>query len=834
MEQCSGKPIIKDPVRLLLNRPIVAITLVYIGGILAGRVWIGNSDYYYGLAVLFLLLITILYRYKYLDLFLAVLFLAVAFAGGAAYYFTLQPSADELTAFTGVPVYLEGTIAEEPQFYEDHDSYQVTVDIVENAGGRFKVAGVILVKIYGENLERYWFGERIRIRSSIIEPRGLRNPGGFDYRFHLKSRGIDALIYPKTNQVESLGQGNLNEITRKALEFRTGMVEIIEKTLPSPSGDLLIAMLYGQRERLPEDVEENFRRAGVGHLMAVSGLHVGLVAAFALGLLRLVGLRSRLALIPVIMIVISYAYLTGMRPSAIRAALMVSVALGATLFDREHDIPSAVSFAALVTIFFNPLLLFTLGFQLSYAATITLIYAYKPLLELIKLLPCPHLLQKPLAVTMAAQIGVLPLSIYYFHTIPTGALIFNLILMPLLAFVLGLGLSGAIIALFIPAIGELLIWASRPLLEIMLYVTSFSRFPFLYLTVHPPGILEILFSATIIIICLWLYHSWADYIDQGGKVSFLQYVKSNILILLPVERFSSKHLVTVILLTAVVITWSGYTYTGSVPLKVTFIDVGQGASALIESPCGTVILIDAGGESDYRGNPGIVGERVVAPLFRHLGIKKVDLAIITHPHEDHFGGFIPLIDHLSIDQLIISPAKGESEYYRDLLDKAQNNGVVVNQALSGQVWSCRCGLILEIISPPELLYTGTNSDLNNNSVVVMLKHDEVQILFPGDIEETAVRGLINAGYDLTANLLLVPHHGGYFESAPVFFEEVNPEYAVIQVGSNSFGHPHPYVLDALYNAGIKVLRNDYHGAVIVKSDGSKLDVVITADNLVLE
>jgi len=234
------------------------------------------------------------------------------------------------------------------------------------------------------------------------------------------------------------------------------------------------------------------------------------------------------------------------------------------------------------------------------------------------------------------------------------------------------------------------------------------------------------------------------------------------------------------------------------------------------------------------GNPGTVGERIVVPLLRHLGIKKVDLAIITHPHEDHFGGFIPLIDHLPIDQIIISPVQGESGYYGDLLDKAQNKGVIVNQASSGQTWSCCCGVLLEIISPPELLYNGTKSDLNNNSVVIMLRHGEISILFTGDIEETAVRGLINTGYDITANLLLVPHHGGYFESAPIFLEEVKPEYAVIQVGSNSFGHPHPYVLDALYNAGIKVLRNDYHGAVIVKSDGSSLDVVVTANNLLPE
>ncbi|MDW7728404.1 MAG: DNA internalization-related competence protein ComEC/Rec2 [Bacillota bacterium] len=820
-------------VRLFFSRPIVVIAIFYICGIIAGRIWISNPGILHWLLFLLCLPVGVLYRYKYIELFMAVLVMAAASAGGAAYIFAVQPAAGGITDYTGIPVYLEGTITEEPQFFSDHDSYLVNIEVIETRDGRFQQTGTILVKIYGEANEQYWFGERIRIRGSIVEPRGLRNPGGFDYRYYLKSQGVEALIYPKVSQVESLGQGSLNTITSRALEFRTVMVDNINQTLPSPSNDLLIAMLFGQRHRLPEDVAENFRRAGVGHLMAVSGLHVGLIAALILAVLRFLGLRRHLPLILAILSVLGYAYLTGMRPSAVRAALMISVALSAVLFDREHDISSAVAFAALMTLYFNPLLLFSMGFQLSYAATITLVYAYKPLKELLIQLPCPIILRNPIAVTLAAQIGVLPLCLYYFHTIPTGAIIFNLLLMPLLAFIVGFGLSGAVIAAFIPSFGALLIWASQPLLEIMLYVTALSRFSFLFITVHPPGISTMLLFYGFILIFVGCYYSWKSYGRDLNNITFLQYIKSVFQKHIPKSALTKKSLIIYVLLIAVVITWCSLLLNKPDQLRVTFIDVGQGASALVETPCGTVILIDAGGKPAFRGDPGEVGERVVAPLLRYLGIKAIDLAIVTHPHEDHFGGFIPLIEEMPVGHMLLSPVKGDSLYYDHLLDFTRFAGISVDEVHAGHAWACRCGVLLEVIAPPADLIRGTGSDLNNNSLVIMLIYKDIRMLFTGDIQDAAVRHLIGSKVNIKANLLLVPHHGGYFESAPEFIEEVKPEFAVIQVGLNLFGHPHLYVLDALDKSDVTVLRNDHHGAVVVETDGSRLEVLITEEGLVL-
>ncbi len=808
------------------NRFILVVTLSYILGITGGKLWQSSLYGVYLLSILILLTVFTAARFKFIDCFKAVLILAAFTAGGAAFIFAQQSPAGGVLNYTGEPVYVEGTVVDEPIFYSDNITYRLKVHSVETADGRFSVPGTLLVRVYGDSAETYWFGEKLRVRGVIVEPKGLRNPGGFDYRYYLKSQGIDALVYPKASMVESLGTGELAKPVEVALRLRSSLVKVIESSLPSPSDALLTAILFGQRQRLPEQVADNFRRAGAGHLMAISGLHVGLVAGLFLGVCRLFRLQGRVPLVVAIFLVLAYAYMTGLRPSAVRAALMVSLAFGALILDRENDLPSAVAFAALATLFFNPLLLFTVGFQLSYAATLSLIYVYKPLIKLSILQRCPLLLRAPVAVTLAAQIGVLPLSIYYFHALPTTALLFNLCLIPLVTFTVGLGLAGAVTALAIPSVGELIVWASRPLLELMLLITSYSTLPFMYITVRPPGTGTLFIIYGIMSAILLIYYLRLDHF-KGGKASLLISFKPLFPLVPAARRKARIWFLIALLFVFTVISWASLLTADSGKLTVTFIDVGQGASALIETPCGTVILVDAGGEPSYRGDPGAVGERIILPFLRYKGIRQIDMAIITHPHEDHFGGFIPLVERLSIEHMLVSPVQGGSDHYEDLLEKALSGGTVIQQASAGQTWSCKGGTMLEIIAPPHTLYRGTSSDLNNNSVVFILRYGEVKMLFTGDIEDTAVKDMLKNNSNLRSDLLLIPHHGGYLETMPALLEAVKPDAAVIQVGNNSFGHPHPYTLAALEKFGTAVYRNDRHGAIIVETDGKVFNIYLT-------
>ena len=925
-----------------MRRPVVAVTICYIAGIAVGRLWLVDHSRVLWLVGLVLIAAAAAIYRKILPLFTAGLFLAVAAAGAAAFIFASSPAPGGVLDYAGAPIYVEGTVVDEPLLYDDHIAYRLRVEAVETKEGRFSVPGTLQVQVYGTEQEPYWYGERLRLRGAIVEPRGMRNPGGFDYRFYLRSQGIDALIYPKPLQVKSLGSGETGLLPAAAQALRSRMVERIEANLPSPAAELLIAVLFGQRHRLPEDVQENFTMSGTGHLMAVSGLHVGLVAALILGLWRRLGLRGPLPLLLAIVLIFAYAYLTGLRPSALRAALMLSLALGALLLDRENDLPTAMAIAALVTLLFNPLLLFTVGFQLSYGATLSLIYLTPPLKDLLDRLKIPSFLGSLIAVTAAAQIGVLPLCAYHFQHIPVGALFFNLLLLPLMAPLAGLGLAGALFSLVLPAAGSFLLWGCRPLLELMLLITAAARLPGFYLPVFPPANFTLFLIYATLIAALALYYRARSAAEEGargcpaekrnrgkknttaeklataraetlveeeleeerveeqtakeapaGEEKFKQETAPPHAAVLLASRqaqteqpggsqcgrqppapeaakkgqkqtaeretetraavtqakspaadkktqsraaakqaekqgrppFKRPAAIFTAILVLAVLLWVFPLHPAPQELTITFLDVGQGAAALVESPCGTTVLIDAGGDPAYKGDPGRVGEKILLPFLRAKAIRRLDLVVITHPHDDHFGGMLPLVGALPIGQVLISPVPGESASYAELLETIQASGIPLHQAQAGQLWSSSgAGLSLEILWPPKELLSGSGSDLNNNSVVLRLRYRNAAALFCGDIEEAAVEKLLQSQTDLAAHVLLLPHHGGYLAAAPRFYAAVNPAVAVISLGANTFGHPHPFILASLEQAGIACYRTDRHGAVIVRTDGERLNI----------
>ncbi len=805
------------------GRYLAAITILYIIGIAAGRICLEEPAFIYFYVALLLFSLVPALIFRLLDVGEVLILLAVLIAGGMAYAASVRPP-DNLIPFIGFPVYVDGTVADEPLFYEDHVDYRLKIDYIETREGRFPVEGTLLVKVYGDELNSYWFGERLRLRGVIVKPQGRRNPGGFNYSFYLRSTGIDALIYPRSLQVDSLGPGESGCLQSTVIKIRRDMSTAISSTLPSPTAELLTAVLFGRRQQLPGDVETNFRQAGVGHLMAVSGLHVGLVAALVLGMARMIGLRGRLPLLLSITIVFAYAALTGMRPSALRAALMVACALGALLLERERDLPTAISFAALVTLFINPLLLFDPGFQFSYVATLAIVYISPLLKKLLAFVGVPSFLGSIMAVTIAAQIGVLPLSVYYFHHLPVGALFFNLLLLPLMAVLVGLGLTGALAYLFFPPAGELLLWATRPLLEIMIFITRLSAVPGLYRAVYPPGAVKLVLFYTVLVAGLIIYYRIAIAGDREDSLPVLTRLLSF------VRKGSADSqrfflLSTFLALATVVVLMQGVYSSQGPYLMVTFLDVGQGAAAQLETADGTVVMVDAGGDPAYLGDPGAVGEKIVLPFLRYKGTHLIDLAVITHPHEDHYGGFLPIVETIPVDTVLVSPQDGDSTFYSELLTRASSEGAVVLSASAGQIWHCGPDLRLEFLSPSEAnLFRGTGSDLNNNSLVFRLCFGEISLLFTGDIEDPAVEKLLSQEVDLKADLLVVPHHGGYLENMPRLLERVQPQAAVIQVGANQFGHPHPFILDSITGAGVELFRTDLQGAVIIETDGLEMRI----------
>lgn len=830
----------------MLYRPLAALSLSYITGIIMWRIWM-ESPILIGFAVAVLVTLgAIAYFREVLSFFMGGLLLIVIGAGAAATGMAMAPSPGGALQYTGIPVYVEGTVVEEPRFDEGSVVYRVNAEVVETGEGRFPVGGGLLVRVYhGDEAPGYWYGERLRLRGEIVEPKGRRNPGGFDYRLYLKTQGLEALMYLQPHQVDSVGDGEVGWLASTAFSLRSRMVEGIETNLPSPHAELLTAILFGQRHRLPENIQENFTRAGAGHLMAVSGLHVGLVAGLIFFLLKPFGRNSIPVTILAVLLLFFYAYITGMRPPALRAAIMFSLGMAAFIWEREKDFPNALALAALTTLIYNPLLLFSVGFQLSYAATLSIFYL-SPLFDRYLFGRLPFYLRRLISIIVAAQLSVLPLTAYYFHQVALLGILFNILIIPVMALLLGLGLLGSLVHLLSPFLASIFFMAVYPLLVYLEAVTGLSRISWVYHSVVPPRI-------TLLVLYYAIFGALAVYFYRAGSLKdslsstffkFREYAASFIGKMfhspgIPYLRNKVK-VVLVVSMIILIVFWSG-AFRKPATLAVTFIDVGQGLAVFMETSCGLKIMYDGGGTPEYRGEVGQVGDKVLIPFLHYRGVKELDLVIISHPHEDHFGGFIPLFDRFKVKNLMISPVEGGSLHYDLLLQKAESAGTLIEKVQEGDSFilmpehsQVRRNLrrllphapggriYMKVLSPPANLYRGTGSDLNNNSLVVRVLFGQVGFLFTGDIEEAAVRGLLDSRKDLRSLVLQVPHHGGYLPPLEPFLEAVSPEVAVIPVGINPFGHPHAQTISTLESSRLKLFRNDHHGAVILKTDGRSL------------
>ncbi len=255
----------------MTNRPLVAVAVAYVAGIVAARFFLEDPFMVYVMLSVVVLagMTAYLWRIVSVSLFMAAALSVVFFTGAAAFWFAASPPDGGLLDYTGYPVSVEGTITEEPRRDEGYTTYRLRADMVETREGRHPVEGDLLARLYhGEGGEVYWYGERLRLDAEIVEPKGRRNPGGFDYRFYLRTQGVDALMYLQPRQVASLGEGEVNRLASSAITLRSRMIEGIESSLPSPQAELLAAILFGQRHLLPEDVQEGFIRSGTNHLMA--------------------------------------------------------------------------------------------------------------------------------------------------------------------------------------------------------------------------------------------------------------------------------------------------------------------------------------------------------------------------------------------------------------------------------------------------------------------------------------------------------------------------------------------------------------------------------------
>jgi len=633
------------------------------------------------------------------------------------------------------------------------------------------------------------YGDILAVEGTWQVALDKRNPGGFDYRSYLEHQEVSGILNIGGRRMVSHSPGNIF-ISGLIIPLRRYIRGVIERHLTGDQGSLLAGLLLGERYNLSRPVREAFSDTGTSHVLAVSGLHAGLMAFIIFVILRIIQLPKRAASLGTVAGLVIYTLLSGASPSIIRSSIMVGAVLLGGMLERRGNGLNMLGLAGLLILAFWPDAVFDIGFQLSFGATAGILALTRPieglLFKISQNAPVRKWLLTPLAVSLAAQIFTAPLMAWHFHRIPTVSLLANLVVVPLTGLVLALGLALVLLSI----LGG---WIAWPLAAcaylcsgIMLEAVSFfSRLKFgtiNWASVSPPQL--ILYAGICLLPFLW-------------------------------RRAGKPRLVTIFAIMAALsaMVWQ-QALAKPAGLKVTFLDVGQGDCALVEFANGKKYLIDAGLCSPNRDS----GRDVIVPFLRSKGIVRIDCALISHSDADHCGGLSYLLDHVRVDRIMIGGHPSEQKLYNAAMETAVRRGITIDtvrgyDTLDG-AWPAR-----------GFLYSREDSTPNGNesSLVFYLRYGQADILFSGDMGPELESILLSKGLLGRCKVLKVPHHGARPNNPAGLANIIRPEMAVISVGEkNRFGHPAREALENYAACGSRIFRTDQCGAVIVETDGENI------------
>ena len=766
-----------------------------------------------------------------------------------------------------------GQIDNQPSQIKNRTSFDLRVAALDADHQTHAVAGLLRVTAVGDRPELA-VGDKIRFKARMRSIANYKNPGGFDYKRFMAFKGIYATAYVRGDRIRIVENSPPDAVSRMIHRVRSTFAGLVEKSGTSDVQGVLKAIIIGDRTQISDATRQSFNRAGVGHLLAISGLHIGIVATVSFAflhwlmgwikpLLRRAWTRKAAALLSLVP-VIAYGVIAGLSPSTQRAVLMVSVFLMTFLLAKEQDSMNTLALAALVILVVDPVSLFSISFQLSFVTVFVIIFGFSSIQNdgFLQLAQNQSNWQKWLSVRLVsfllvslfAVCGSLPLVAFYFNQISLVGPAANLLVVPLIGFItIPLGL----VALFLSPLSlTLAAWCLRAgavsLTWALDIVNFFAELPFAAIQTVTPSMLEIacfyiLGGALLIILrsrpdgvpgvpaataALSNRHAGTSEDSVPAitrkleKISRLDWAGGS-------GEASPRKLARILVIMALITLsadgcyWLYQRFWHS-DLRVTVIDVGDGNAALLEIPGGYTIMIDGGGLPDNSSFD--VGARIIAPFLWCKKIKTVDLLILSHPNSDHLNGLIYLADHFNVKTLWTNGEPGNTLGYHNLMKVCAGRGILsppyAHMAREHQI----SGVRLDLLYPPQDFMEHKESDkwrnTNNNSLVVKVSYGDAAFLFTGDITVPAELELVGlAAGRLSSMVLIAPHHGSRSSSSQEFIEKVDPEVVVVSCGRNSrFNFPHPEILQRYNDLGVSIYRTDLNGAVNLSTNGQQLEV----------
>ncbi|HET6948277.1 MAG TPA: DNA internalization-related competence protein ComEC/Rec2 [bacterium] len=778
-------------------RPIVWIAWMFAAGIAASRALPLAIDGWLLLAAVAVATAAALLAF-HRDALIPLL-AAVSCAGAVLYLYDARPPPhDPFLELDGRRVVLTGMVVQPPLRRPGRVRVVVAADTLQIREEARPVAGRVLVSVRGEQDVRY--GDRIRVTGRLVRPPTPGNPGEFSYRDHLAAQGIRAtLALRRGDAVRVVARGRGHPVLAAIFALRARISGVFAAGLPGPRGALLMSLLLGDDGALAPETRDAFTRAGLLHVLVVSGTQVALVMGMVVWLARLLRSPPLLTSTAASLAVVIFALMTGWAPSVARAAVMGVVASLALAGGRVYDVFAALALAAVVLLASSPFLLFDVGFQLSFVATWALVYVAPAVRPLVGRLPRPA--ASLIAMSVAAQVSVMPILAFHFQQVSFAAFAANLFVVPLVGVLVPVGLAAATLGLILPSVAAVAVRPLGPLLDLIhILARFFAGLPGAAIPVFPPSLAGIAISYLVLI-------------------ALAEILRGRLVLRRPAAVGAVLALLSVLIWAQVL--------QGAGPrlLSITVLDVGQGDAILLRAPSGHTVLIDGGGEVEGHLTGYDVGARRVVPVLRRLGVRRIDVVILSHAHEDHAGGLVAVLQNFRVGLVLDSGLPHPAPSYARIRELVAARGIPYRLARRGMRLDLGDGLRLAVLLPQEPLIAGSGSDVNLNSVVVRATYHHVGVLFTGDMEALNESQLLDLGDDVRSAILKVAHHGSDTGTTEAFIDAVRPAVAVISVGAmNPFGHPHRRTLDVLEGWGAQVYRTDRDGAVLIQSDGRRITV----------
>ena len=825
----------RHPASYISDHLLIAVALPFIGGIAlsplinlpeAGKILFPSVISFS------LLLLFILYLFK-LKKTLFFLLIPITFALGCYHgNVHLQVPTDKNHIFNKITsktdLVLIGTMSSMAGF--DGRTSQAIIDTknirLEESPTLLPTKGKILLRLQGPWPENFSPGDTLAIRAYLKRPEGYKTPGAFNYAQYLARKDIWITGFVNTplflHKIEE-NHSIFHTLRYLPERLRTQIGAQIDSAVPEDKSGIYRAILIGDRSLVDEDTLEIFKGSGTMHILAISGVHMAVIGTLLYAcILWFLGRSEKLLLhftlqkwaaffsLPIL---IGYGLLAGLNTPVFRAVIMSSVVIISICTNRRKSPGALLAFAALLILTIDPLQLFTVSFQLSFAAVLGILFllpVLKKLLQTSNIETAPRSFNQKffcwilagLLVSLVANLVTAPIALYSFNRFSTVGPLANLIIEPLIClWSLSAGFLSIPFIFIKPEVGSLLLQIGAMGLDLAIriaaYLSSFS-FSTIWLPTPSLWVIFIYFFNLLFFASTGWKKKWTSLLSltilAGCIVLFFQ----------PLAQYQPGEVDS---------------------FQISYLDVGQGTATLLEYPSGYRILIDGGGSSFATTN---VGERLIAPFLWKKGIRNIDAVAITHPDADHYNGLGFIIKHFSPKLLWVRDKEGHDDNFKRLIKLAEKQGVSVSIPEEHGLWRNSVESLECIANTSDWRDGASNNESRirgNSGLVLKACTDQFCALFPGDIGRDIERSLVMQSFDLNAEFLLAPHHGSITSNSVEFLTAVAPKYLMVSAGRSSKGYfPHKDLRKECDNQKIDLLTTSDQGTlrIITEQGGYKI------------